>query len=79
VAIVAVGGMANLWGALAMGIVLNFLSLRGFFGTYDDAVFGVILIAIMLFAPNGILSLQLGRIWQYLPFLRRKKPAAKEA
>ncbi|MDK9708880.1 MAG: branched-chain amino acid ABC transporter permease [Desulforhopalus sp.] len=79
VAIVAVGGMANLWGALAMGIVLNFLSLRGFFGTYDDAVFGAILIAIMLFAPNGILSLQLGRVWQYLPFLRRKKPAAKEA
>ncbi len=41
VAIVAVGGMANLWGALlAMGVLLNFLSLRGVFGTYDDAVFG---------------------------------------
>ena len=57
VAIVAVGGMANLWGALIMGVVLNFLSLRGVFGTYDDAVFGAILILIMLFAPNGILSL----------------------
>jgi len=57
VAIVAVGGMAHLWGALIMGIVLNFLSLRGVFGSYDDAVFGVILIVIMLFAPNGILSL----------------------
>lgn len=58
VAIVAVGGMANLWGALIMGIVLNFMSLRGMFGTYDDAVFGVILILIMLFAPQGILSLR---------------------
>ncbi len=56
VAIVAVGGMAHLWGALIMGIILNFLSLRGVFGSYDDAVFGLILIAVMLFAPNGILS-----------------------
>jgi len=66
VAIVAVGGMAHLWGALIMGVVLNFLSLRGVFGTYDDAVFGLILILIMLFAPNGILRLNvrhlLGRI-----------------
>ena len=44
VAIVAIGGMANLWGALSMSLVLNYLSLRGYFGTYDDAVFGVILI-----------------------------------
>ena len=57
VAIVAVGGMANLWGTLLMGIVLNFLSLRGVFGSLDDAVFGLILILIMLFAPNGILSI----------------------
>jgi branched-chain amino acid transport system permease protein len=57
VAIVAVGGMANIWGALIMGIVLNFLSLRGVFGSYDDAVFGVILIIIMLFAPQGILNI----------------------
>jgi len=55
--IVAVGGMANLWGALFMGIVLNFLSLRGVFGTYDDAVFGAILILIMLFAPQGLLRM----------------------
>ena len=57
VAIVAVGGMANIWGALIMGIVLNFLSLRGVFGSYDDAVFGGILIVIMLFAPQGILKI----------------------
>ena len=63
VALVAVGGMAHLWGALTMGVVLNFLSLRGVFGSYDDAVFGLILILIMLFAPNGILSLR-WRLWR---------------
>jgi branched-chain amino acid transport system permease protein len=66
VAIVAVGGMAHLWGAMFMGVLLNFLSLRGVFGSYDDAVFGLILIVIMLFAPDGILGLIAGR----------KKPAA---
>jgi branched-chain amino acid transport system permease protein len=55
VAIVAVGGMANLWGALSMSLVLNYLSLRGYFGTFDDTVFGIILILIMLFAPEGLL------------------------
>jgi branched-chain amino acid transport system permease protein len=55
VAIVAIGGMANLWGALIMGFLLNFLSLRGYFGSFDDAVFGAILIIIMLFAPAGLL------------------------
>ncbi len=57
VAIVAVGGMASLWGTMLMAIVLNFLSLRGYFGTFDDAVFGAILIAIMIFAPDGLLRM----------------------
>lgn len=77
VAIVAVGGMANLWGALIMGVVLNFLSLRGLFGSYDDAVFGLILILIMLFAPNGILSLHLGQLRQR--FMPARGKTAEEA
>lgn len=64
VAIVAVGGMANLWGVVIMGVLLNFMSLRGMFGTYDDAVFGIILILIMLFAPQGILSLRIRNIFR---------------
>jgi branched-chain amino acid transport system permease protein len=55
VAIVAVGGMDNLWGALLMSMLLNFLSLRGYFGSYDDAVFAAILLVIMLFFPDGLL------------------------
>ncbi len=57
VAIVAVGGMSNLWGVVVAGTLLNFLSLRGYFGSYDDAVFGLILIIVMLFAPQGILRM----------------------
>jgi branched-chain amino acid transport system permease protein len=56
VAIVAVGGMGSLWGTLIVSIALNFFSLRGYFGTFDDAVFGGILILIMLFAPDGIIG-----------------------
>ncbi len=61
VALVAVGGMANLWGTLTMATILNFLSLRGVFGSYDDAVFGLVLIGIMMFAPDGFLKVQVLR------------------
>ena len=61
VALVAAGGMANLWGTLAVSVAMTFLSLRGAFGVYDDAVFGAILVAIMLFAPDGIFARVLGR------------------
>jgi branched-chain amino acid transport system permease protein len=61
VSIVAIGGMANLWGALIMGVLLNFFSMRGSFGSYDDAVFGVILLLIMLFSPQGLLRADLAR------------------
>lgn len=53
VTLVAVGGMANLWGALLMSVMLTFLSLRGVFGSMDHAVFGTILIAIISLAPQG--------------------------
>ncbi len=55
VAIVAVGGMGSLWGTVATSAVLSFLSLRGYFGTLDDAAFGVVLILVMLFSPDGVL------------------------
>jgi branched-chain amino acid transport system permease protein len=59
VAIVAVGGMGSLWGTVATSAVLNFVSLRGYFGTFDDAVFGVVLVVVMLFSPHGILRFDL--------------------
>jgi branched-chain amino acid transport system permease protein len=54
VALVTAGGMSGLLGTAILSVILNFLSLRGVFGSYDDAVFGLILLVIMLFAPDGI-------------------------
>lgn len=51
--IVAVGGLSSFGGTLAVSLVLNFLSLRGAFGFYDDAFFGAILVVVMLLAPDG--------------------------
>lgn len=66
VAIVACGGRNSLWGPFLIGLILNFLSLRGTFGFYDDAVFAALLILMMLFAPEGLLKLR-------LPALRKKR------
>ena len=39
-----------------MGIVLNYLSLRGYFGSYDEFVFGGILIVGIMFLPEGLVG-----------------------
>jgi len=39
-----------------MSTLLNYLSLRGLFGSYDNAVFGAILITIVSLAPEGPLK-----------------------
>jgi branched-chain amino acid transport system permease protein len=62
VALVAVGGMSRFTGVALASLALNFLSLRGYFGTYDDAVFGLILVVVMLCAPEGISGLRLPRL-----------------
>lgn len=73
VAIVAVGGMANLWGVLVMGLVLNFISLRGYLGSYDDAFFGLILIIFTMFFPGGIFKKDNYRaVIQYITKFRKK-------
>jgi branched-chain amino acid transport system permease protein len=74
VSIVAVGGMGSLWGTVATSLVLNFLSLRGYFGSLDDAVFGAILIGIMLFSPEGILA---PGLWRSLAAAARRWRAAE--
>jgi branched-chain amino acid transport system permease protein len=56
VALAAAGGMASLWGVTVISLVLNYLSLRGLFGSYDNAVFGAILIVVVSLAPEGPLE-----------------------
>jgi branched-chain amino acid transport system permease protein len=77
VAIVAVGGMGSLWGTLGAGALLQFLSLRGVFGSLDDVVFGVILLAVMLFAPEGILRADPRGLWRALRPGRAAPPAGE--
>ena len=83
VAMVAVGGMGSLWGTLAVSVVMNFLSLRGYFGTFDDAVFGGILILVMLFSPDGVLAPDLRRAavaaWARLRAARARRRAGDGA
>ena len=56
VALAAAGGMSSLWGVTGISTALNYMSLRGLFGSYDSAVFGVILILIVSLAPQGPLK-----------------------
>ena len=55
-ALAAAGGISNLWSAAIVSTTLIFLSLRDWFGSYDNAVFGAILITIMSIAPGGPLK-----------------------
>ncbi|MBN1797084.1 MAG: branched-chain amino acid ABC transporter permease [Spirochaetales bacterium] len=79
VAIVAVGGMANLWGCVMMSVILTFLSLRGVFGSFDDIVFGAILITMMLFAPGGLLNIARLKLWREKIAIRIKKYAKRNS
>ncbi|MBI9104274.1 MAG: branched-chain amino acid ABC transporter permease [Spirochaetales bacterium] len=82
VAIVAVGGMANIWGTLIMGLVLNFLSLRGVFGHLDDAVFGIILVLMMMFMPEGFIRKEVWAVivsWvQKIKKIRKNNQSGKQ-
>ncbi|HOX55747.1 MAG TPA: branched-chain amino acid ABC transporter permease [Candidatus Paceibacterota bacterium] len=73
VALAAAGGMANLWGVAAISLALNYFSLRGWFGSYDNAVFGAILILIISLAPEGPLK-PLGLWLRRLTAARAPKP-----
>jgi branched-chain amino acid transport system permease protein len=77
VAVVAVGGMGSLWGTLATSALLTFLSLRGTFGTYDDAVFAAILLVVMLFSPDGVLRADLRGAARALWARGRPRPDAE--
>jgi branched-chain amino acid transport system permease protein len=76
VALAAAGGMANLWGVAIISTFLNYCSLRNWFGSFDHAVFGAILILIISLAPEGPLK-PLGnwlrRVWRGI----RRPDAAK--
>lgn len=70
-AMVVLGGMGNIWGAAIGALVLGILPelLRGF-AAYRMLIFGVLMILMMIFRPQGILGSQLIR--------RELRPRRKE-
>jgi branched-chain amino acid transport system permease protein len=67
VVMVAVGGMMNVWGAVVGTIIMTILpeSLR-VFHDYDILMYGLVLLVIMMFMPDGVVGLLQG-------FLKREK------
>lgn len=74
VALAAAGGVSSLWGVAVASVSLNYLSLRGVFGSLDHAVFGTILILVVSLAPEGPLKPTQAKILSWL----RRRPGRKE-
>ncbi|MEJ2718324.1 MAG: branched-chain amino acid ABC transporter permease, partial [Deltaproteobacteria bacterium] len=55
---VAVGGMMNVWGAVVGAVIMTVLPeyLR-FFHDYDILLYGLVLLLIMMFMPDGIVGM----------------------
>jgi len=68
VMMVVVGGMHNIWGALLGTCLLTFLGNEWLhiFHDFDILVYGAILLAIVMFLPEGLVDLapRMGRIWK---------------
>ena len=61
-AMVVLGGMGNIWGAALGAVVLGFLpEILREFAAYRMLIFGVLMILVMIFRPQGILGGQLIR------------------
>jgi branched-chain amino acid transport system permease protein len=78
VALAAAGGMSHLWGVAIVSLALNYFSLRGWFGSYDNAVFGVLLVLIIALAPAS--PLKPAAAWlRRLPLLRGNRDPSHHA
>ncbi len=75
-AMVVLGGMGNIWGSALGALVLGVLPelLRGF-AAYRMLLFGLLMILMMIFRPQGLFGGQLIRR-ELEPFKRRRRDAA---
>ena len=65
VTMVVIGGIASLWGALGGALFLSVLpELLSQFEDYEVVIFGTILILVMIFTPEGLISGLERRIWR---------------
>jgi branched-chain amino acid transport system permease protein len=57
VIMVVVGGLGSIWGTLfGVGFISLLPHLLDFFETYSDIIHGVILVVILLFLPQGLVT-----------------------
>jgi len=74
VTMVAVGGMSNLWGALAGTAILRFLpEVLGHFEDYHLLIYGGILIVILMYMPEGLVLGLAHGIQKLIAALRSRK------
>ncbi|RUM88751.1 MAG: branched-chain amino acid ABC transporter permease [Thermodesulfatator sp.] len=67
VTMVVVGGIASLWGAVTGAVFLALLpELLTRFEDYEVAIFGIILIMVMIYSPEGLIAGLEKRIWPYV-------------
>lgn len=70
VLMVMVGGMQNIWGALLGTVLMTFIGNEWLqvFAEFEILVYGVILLVVALFLPQGLVSL-----WDQLPLRRAQR------
>jgi len=66
VTMVVIGGIASLWGALGGAVFLSILpEVLSHFEDYEVVIFGIILILVMIFTPEGLISGLERRLWRF--------------
>lgn len=62
---VIMGGMASLWGTVAATVFLTWLQAEQLsrFQEYSNFLYGIIIILVVIFAPNGLRSLREKLVW----------------
>ena len=67
---IVVGGLGKLWGpVLGTGVFFGLPELLGPLQSWRLAIYGVLLLVLMVFAPHGLMGLALWRRWQRPPAL----------
>jgi len=67
VTMVVIGGIASLWGAVVGAVFLALLpELLTRFEDYEVALFGIILILVMIYSPEGLIAAMERKIWPYV-------------
>lgn len=74
------GGIGSLWGALIGAVLFTLLpEFLRFFQSYDILVYGVVLMALMIFLPEGLTGLLKKGFGRVIPLFRKRAAAPEKA